>query len=145
MDNKLLELLYCPVTQTKLEYDREHQVLISKAAKLVFLIRDGIPIMLESEAIQLDVWQKDNTTDTVIKPSSQEKKEKPAAKAPVSSDQKVLKAASKKPVKKPTAKKVTAKSTVAKPGAETKVVKKTTVKKAAAKKSAAKKIADKNT
>ena len=143
MDNKLLELLYCPVTQTKLEYDREHQVLISKAAKLVFLIRDGIPIMLESEAIQLNVWEKNNI-DTV-KPSSQEKKEKAVAKPSVSSDQKVPKAASKKPVKKPAAKKVTAKSTVAKPGAETKVVKKTTVKKAAAKKSAAKKTADKNT
>ena len=59
MDNKLLELLYCPVTQTRLEYDREAQVLISKTAQLVFPIRDGIPIMLESEAITLDTWRKD--------------------------------------------------------------------------------------
>jgi uncharacterized protein YbaR (Trm112 family) len=56
MDRKLLELLICPVTQGPLEYDKEHQVLISQGAKLVFPIHDGIPIMLETEAVVLDEW-----------------------------------------------------------------------------------------
>ncbi len=47
---KLLELLVCPLTKTTLEYDREKQELISRAAKLAYPIRDGIPIMLPDEA-----------------------------------------------------------------------------------------------
>ena len=47
-DPKLLELLVCPLTKTRLEYDPEAQELISKAAKLAFPIREGIPIMIAS-------------------------------------------------------------------------------------------------
>ena len=54
VDPKLLEILVCPVTKTTLEYDRERQELISRAAKLAFPIRDGIPILLEEEARALD-------------------------------------------------------------------------------------------
>ncbi len=50
VDPKLLELLVCPVTKTVLEYDRARQELISRAAKLAYPIRDGIPIMLPEEA-----------------------------------------------------------------------------------------------
>ncbi|SEQ53373.1 tetraacyldisaccharide 4'-kinase/hypothetical protein [Faunimonas pinastri] len=50
VDPKLLEILVCPLTKTTLEYDREAQELISRAAKLAFPIRDGIPILLEEEA-----------------------------------------------------------------------------------------------
>ena len=50
VDPKLLEILVCPVTKTTLEYDRERQELISRAARLAFPIRDGIPILLENEA-----------------------------------------------------------------------------------------------
>lgn len=50
VDPKLLEMLVCPVTKTTLEYDSEHQELISRAAKLAYPIRDGIPIMLAEEA-----------------------------------------------------------------------------------------------
>ena len=53
-DPKLLETLVCPVTQSPLEYDSEKQELISKAAKLAFPIRDGIPIMLTDNARELD-------------------------------------------------------------------------------------------
>ena len=54
IDPKLLEILVCPVTRTTLEYDRERQELISRAAKLAYPIRDGIPIMLPEEARKLD-------------------------------------------------------------------------------------------
>lgn len=50
IDRKLLELLVCPVTKTTLEYDAENQELISRAAKLAYPIRNGIPIMLAEEA-----------------------------------------------------------------------------------------------
>ena len=50
LDRKLLEILVCPVTKTGLEYDADNQELISRAAKLAYPIRDGIPIMLPDEA-----------------------------------------------------------------------------------------------
>ena len=52
-DPKLLELLVCPVTKMRLEYDAENQELISKAAGLAYPIRDGIPIMLPDEAREI--------------------------------------------------------------------------------------------
>ena len=54
IDPKLLEILVCPVTKTVLEYDRERQELVSRAARLAYPIRDGIPIMLREEARPLE-------------------------------------------------------------------------------------------
>ena len=54
VDPKLLEILVCPITKTTLEYDRERQELVSRAARLAFPIRDGIPILLEEEARRLE-------------------------------------------------------------------------------------------
>jgi uncharacterized protein len=54
IDPKLLEILVCPLTKATLEYDAERQELISRAAKLAYPIRDGIPIMLAEEARKLD-------------------------------------------------------------------------------------------
>ena len=53
-DPKLLEILVCPITKTRLEYDAEKSELISKAAGLAYPIRDGIPIMLAGEARDLN-------------------------------------------------------------------------------------------
>lgn len=53
VDPKLLELLVCPISKTRLEYDAGRQELISRAARLAFPIRDGIPIMLPEEAREL--------------------------------------------------------------------------------------------
>jgi len=50
IDPKLLEMLVCPLTKTALEYDSERQELVSRAARLAYPIRDGIPIMLPEEA-----------------------------------------------------------------------------------------------
>ena len=52
-DPKLLELLVCPLTKTTLVYDREANELVSRAARLAFPIRHGIPIMLVSEAREI--------------------------------------------------------------------------------------------
>jgi uncharacterized protein YbaR (Trm112 family) len=54
IDPKLLEILVCPLTKTTLEYDAARQELISRAAKLAYPIRDGIPIMLPEEARPLE-------------------------------------------------------------------------------------------
>jgi len=50
MDKRLLDILVCPVTKGPLIYDQKNQELISKAARLAYPIRDGIPVMLEEEA-----------------------------------------------------------------------------------------------
>lgn len=54
MNPKLLEILVCPVTKGPLVYDKQAQELISKAARLAFPVRDGIPVMLEDEARRLE-------------------------------------------------------------------------------------------
>ncbi len=53
-DPRLLELLVCPVTRAELQYDAARQELISRAAKLAYPIRDGVPIMLPEEARKID-------------------------------------------------------------------------------------------
>ena len=52
-DPKLLEMLVCPLTRTRLTYDADKQELVSKVAGLAYPIRDGIPIMLHGEARDL--------------------------------------------------------------------------------------------
>jgi hypothetical protein len=54
VDQKLLEILVCPLTKGPLRYDAERQELISERAGLAYPIRDGIPIMLIDEARSLD-------------------------------------------------------------------------------------------
>lgn len=54
VDPKLLELLVCPLTKGRLSFDREANELVSARAKLAYPIRDGIPIMLISEARQIE-------------------------------------------------------------------------------------------
>ncbi|MEZ5926259.1 MAG: Trm112 family protein [Hyphomicrobiaceae bacterium] len=53
-DPKLLEILVCPLTKTRLEYDAARQELISRAAGLAYPIRDGVPVMLADEARKLE-------------------------------------------------------------------------------------------
>ncbi|MGA0541392.1 Trm112 family protein [Neotabrizicola sp. VNH66] len=52
-DRRMLEALVCPVTQGPLTWDAERQELVSKSAGLAFPVRDGIPVMLVSEAREL--------------------------------------------------------------------------------------------
>jgi len=50
VDNRLLEILVCPLCKGPLQYDKAAQELTCKADRLAFPIRDGIPVMLEDEA-----------------------------------------------------------------------------------------------
>lgn len=58
-DPKLLEILICPVSRTMLRYDPARQELISRAAGLAYPIRDGVPIMLASEAREITDEERD--------------------------------------------------------------------------------------
>jgi len=50
VDPRLLELLACPLTKGPLTWNAKRSELISRAARLAYPVRDGIPIMLPSEA-----------------------------------------------------------------------------------------------
>lgn len=54
IDPRLLDVLVCPVTRTKLRYDEAAQELVSDAAGLAYPIRDSVPVMLPAEARKLD-------------------------------------------------------------------------------------------
>jgi len=54
METRLFDILVCPVSKGPLEFDRTKNVLISRTERLSFPIRDGIPVLLVSEASPLD-------------------------------------------------------------------------------------------
>jgi uncharacterized protein YbaR (Trm112 family) len=54
VDPKMLDLLACPLTKGPLAWDAERGELVSKLARLAYPVRDGIPIMLPSEARRLE-------------------------------------------------------------------------------------------
>jgi len=54
MDTRLIQLLVCPVCKGPLQRPAGSAHLLCMADRLAFPIRDGIPIMLESEALPLD-------------------------------------------------------------------------------------------
>jgi len=53
MDTRLLDILACPVCKGPLQFSKSQQVLVCRADRLSYPIRDGIPVMLEDEAKQL--------------------------------------------------------------------------------------------
>ena len=54
IDKNLLSILVCPVSKAPLEYLKDNDELVCRASGLAYPIRDGIPIMLETEARQLN-------------------------------------------------------------------------------------------
>ncbi len=54
MDSRLLDILVCPICKGPLRFDKPNQTLDCQADQLAFPIRDGIPVMIESEAVALD-------------------------------------------------------------------------------------------
>ena len=59
LDKKLLSILVCPVTKGALIFDKNNQELISLAAGLAYPIRDDIPVMLENEAREITLDEKE--------------------------------------------------------------------------------------
>jgi uncharacterized protein len=58
IDKRLLSILVCPVSKAPLEYDKDKDELICRASGLAYPVRDGIPVMLESEARHLTADEK---------------------------------------------------------------------------------------
>lgn len=54
MDKKLLDILVCPVSKAPLQWHAEQQELVCKVSRLAYPVRDGIPVMLETEARRLN-------------------------------------------------------------------------------------------
>ena len=54
VNSKLLEILVCPATKAPLVYKRDLNELWCRASRLAYPIRDGMPVMLESEARELE-------------------------------------------------------------------------------------------
>jgi uncharacterized protein YbaR (Trm112 family) len=50
LDERLLDILVCPKCKGGLDYQRAEAKLVCPACKLAYPVRDGIPVMLESEA-----------------------------------------------------------------------------------------------
>lgn len=53
MDQRLLDVIACPVCYGKLSLNKETNELICKIDSLAFPIRDDIPVLLENEARKL--------------------------------------------------------------------------------------------
>lgn len=54
MDHRLLDILVCPLCKGPLDFHKAAQELVCKADALAYPIRDGIPVMLETEARRVD-------------------------------------------------------------------------------------------
>lgn len=59
MDQKLLTILACPVCKGPLKHDRAAAELICFGDALAFPVRDGIPVMLESQARALTAEERE--------------------------------------------------------------------------------------
>lgn len=55
MDHRLLEIVACPVCKGKLTFDAANQELICKFDRLAYPIKEGIPVLLEQEAREMEV------------------------------------------------------------------------------------------
>lgn len=55
IDNKLLEILACPVCTGAITYDKDKEELVCLADKLAYPIKENIPVMIESEARKISL------------------------------------------------------------------------------------------
>ena len=60
-------MLVCPVTKSKLYHYKDTNELISLPARLAYQIKDDIPIMLESDARELDPDEYEKFKDLFLK------------------------------------------------------------------------------
>ena len=50
----LIKIIVCPITKTKLIYNKENNELISKKAGLIFPIINDVPILIIEEAKKME-------------------------------------------------------------------------------------------
>ncbi len=55
MNNKLFDILVCPVTKGPLIYDKNNKELVSKSSRLAYPIENDIPVMLPEKARKLSL------------------------------------------------------------------------------------------
>ncbi|MCF4096899.1 Trm112 family protein [Maritalea mediterranea] len=53
IDPKMLEMLVCPFTKTRLELSASGKELVSHAARLAFPIEEGVPLLVLDSARRL--------------------------------------------------------------------------------------------
>ncbi|HOX28769.1 MAG TPA: Trm112 family protein, partial [bacterium] len=49
LDQRLLDILACPICKTAVEYDEQNQKIVCSKCGRKYPVKDNIPIMLESE------------------------------------------------------------------------------------------------
>lgn len=54
VDPRVLEMLVCPLTKTRLTFRPENNELISRAARIAFPIREGVPMLCLEESRYLN-------------------------------------------------------------------------------------------
>jgi uncharacterized protein len=54
MDDRLLDILACPVCKGPLKFQRAAAVLVCRAERLAFPIKEGVPMLLEEDSRQLN-------------------------------------------------------------------------------------------
>ncbi|MCK5716005.1 MAG: Trm112 family protein [Thiomargarita sp.] len=64
MNEKLLDILVCPITKGPLIYDKAKQELLSTSARLAYPICEGIPMMLSDNARSLSLEEMEQLKKT---------------------------------------------------------------------------------
>ena len=54
MDQRLIDMLACPVSRAPVYFSETRQLIVCPTSKLAYPIRDGIPAMLPEDAIKLE-------------------------------------------------------------------------------------------
>jgi uncharacterized protein YbaR (Trm112 family) len=49
MQTRLLDLIVCPLCKGRLYSNADHTELVCRGERLAFPVRDGVPVMLESQ------------------------------------------------------------------------------------------------
>jgi hypothetical protein len=53
MDAKLLDIIACPVCKGKMSYSSDNEELVCRFDRLAFPVKEGIPLMLASQAREI--------------------------------------------------------------------------------------------
>ena len=54
IDPSLLDIIVCPVSHGRLQYDQDNHELICSKSNLAYPVRNGIPVLLKEEARDIE-------------------------------------------------------------------------------------------